>query len=62
MTPERAKERKMPFGKHKGLAISECPISYLDWLIGEEWFAVRFPNLKAEIEDYLNDSPEWQRM
>ncbi len=55
-------ERKMPFGKHKGLAISECPINYLDWLIGEEWFEAQFPDLKEAVEDFLNDSPEWQRM
>ena len=52
----------MPFGKHKGLAISECPIEYLDSLIGQEWMDEKFPDLKQEIEDYLRSSPEWQRM
>jgi len=55
-------ERTIPFGKHKGEAISECPIDYLDWLIGQEWMDEKFADLKEEIEDYLRASPEWQRM
>ena len=28
----------MPFGKHKGSSIAELPSSYLDWLMGQDWF------------------------
>jgi len=55
-------EKTIPFGKHKGKTISECPIEYLDWLIGQEWMDEKFPDLKQEIEDYLFSCPEWQRM
>ncbi len=27
-----------PFGKWKGKTLAEIPTSYLDWLIGEDWF------------------------
>ena len=52
-------ERKMPFGKHKGKAISECPIEYLDWLIGQEWC---FDDLKEDIEEYLQGCAEWRNL
>jgi len=55
-------ERKIPFGKHKGRAISECPVDYLDWLIGRDWMDEKFSSLKEDIEDFLRSSPEWQRM
>ena len=55
-------ETTIPFGKHKGSAISECPVDYLDWLIGQEWLDEKFSSLKDEIEEYLNSCPEWQRL
>jgi uncharacterized protein (DUF3820 family) len=27
-----------PFGKYRGKTIAEIPSSYLDWVLGEEWF------------------------
>lgn len=30
-----------PFGKYKGKTIAEIPSSYLDWLIGQDWFVKR---------------------
>ena len=47
------------FGKYKGKAISECPIEYLDWLIGQDWLD---ENLKEDIEEYLNECPEWHNL
>lgn len=55
-------ERTIPFGVHKGTAISECPVRYLDWLIGQKWMEEEFSDLKEEIEDFLFSCPEWQRM
>ena len=55
-------EKTIPFGKHKGSAISECPIAYLDWLLGQDWFCERFRDLKEDIEEYLKGCPEWQNM
>ena len=37
---------RMPFGKHKGMALSEIPRSYLLWL--REW-----PHLIAPLEGYV---------
>lgn len=28
-----------PFGVHKGKLIAEIPDTYLDWIIGQDWFA-----------------------
>jgi len=52
-------ERKLTFGKYKGYAISECPIEYLDWLIGQDWL---FNDLKEDIEEYLQGCPEWHSL
>jgi len=45
----------MPFGKYKDKSISEIPNSYLDWIIGEDWFINNSRNLKLieEIEEEL---------
>lgn len=29
---------KWPFGKYTNTRIADTPDSYLDWIIGEEWF------------------------
>lgn len=47
------------FGKHKGSTISECPIEYLDWLLGQDWL---FEDLANDIKEYLKGSAEYQRM
>ena len=52
-------EPVLSFGKHKGCAISEVPVNYLDWLIGQHWLE---DDLKFQIEEYLKNDSEWQRM
>lgn len=47
------------FGQYKGRRISEIPISYLDWLIGQHWLR---PGLKKKVEKYLEGCAEWKRM
>jgi uncharacterized protein (DUF3820 family) len=49
----------LPFGKHKGEHLSEVPVEYLDWLIGQDWLR---PALKKQIEAHLLTRPEWQRL
>lgn len=49
----------IPFGKHKGLHCSDIDVSYLDWLIGQDWLR---PELKEQIEAHLETRPEWDRM
>ena len=49
----------MPFGKYEGRAISECPVDYLDWLIGQDWLG---NDLREEVEAYLDGCAEWHRM
>ena len=49
----------MPFGKHKGEPISECPTEYLDWLIGQDWL---FDDLRTAIETDLEGRAGWRRM
>jgi len=55
-------ETKMPFGKHKGLPLSEVPVKYLDWLIGQDWFCKKFGDLKEEITEFLEGEKEWKDM
>lgn len=38
----------MPFGKHKGIALSDVPAQYLLWWFGENTAA--FPGLREYIE------------
>lgn len=45
----------IPFGKHKGLTLEDIPCTYLDWLVGEEWFQDKFPDLYSDVGDYLDD-------
>lgn len=51
----------LPFGKHKGEYASDVPVSYLDWLIGQDWMDEK-PELKESIEEHLRGRPEWHRM
>jgi len=55
-------QTRMPFGKHKGEKICDCPLKYLDWLIGEDWFCEKFTDLKEEIEEFLRGEYDWQGM
>lgn len=50
---------KMPFGKHKGELLSDCPTEYLDWLIGNDWVK---DYLRAAVEAELNKRPDWHAM
>ncbi len=49
----------LPFGKHNGKYASQCPVDYLDWLIGRDW--LKQP-LKGQIEAHLETRAEWRRM
>lgn len=51
-------EKIIPFGKYKGWAVSECPIEYLDWLLGQDWL---FEDLREDIEQYLEGCAEYHR-
>ena len=45
----------MPFGKHKGSAVSETPSSYLRWCLeGDGWFERKYENLVEVFEEELN--------
>lgn len=46
----------MPLGQHKGQRLSEIPVEYLDWLIGEHWLR---PALKRAIEEHLMGRRGW---
>lgn len=48
---------KLEFGKHKGKTLSEIPLTYLDWLIGQDWL---YESVKEKIENYLK-TPSIQR-
>ncbi len=41
---------RLPFGKHKGQALSDIPLGYIGWLLQQEW--VR-PYLRTALENEL---------
>lgn len=47
--------REMPFGKHKGERIGDIPLSYLDWLMWQDWFRGKFGGLYRDLKVYLVD-------
>ncbi len=49
----------IPFGKHRGNYASDIPVSYLDWLIGQDWLD---SELESQIHEHLKTRPEWQSM
>lgn len=49
----------IPFGKYSGNYASDIPVSYLDWLIGQDWLN---SDLENEIHEHLKTRPEWQSM
>jgi uncharacterized protein (DUF3820 family) len=44
---------KLTFGKFKGQDIEDVPNSYLEWIIGEDWFKEKHPALGANIKKEL---------
>lgn len=48
----------MPFGKHRGTRVTDCPESYLRWLTEQDWFKEKFPALFDEASGFLNKWPK----
>lgn len=56
-------DRTMPFGKHKGERLSDIPVGYLDWLIGEDWMGEPGNRvLKADVEAHLKTRADWAKL
>jgi uncharacterized protein (DUF3820 family) len=55
---DRSTDFEMPFGKYKGDMLSDIPVGYLDWLIGQDWCK---PELEERIIRHLETRPEWTR-
>jgi uncharacterized protein (DUF3820 family) len=51
----------MPFGKHKGTALKDIPVRYLDWLIGEDGI---YQATKDKVKTHLENSrkSEWESL
>ena len=43
----------IPFGKYADWELEIVPNSYLDWLLGQDWFIDKYHHLVDEIEDEL---------
>ncbi len=43
---------KMPFGKHKGIELEDCPKQYLHWLCQQDWMK---GELLEECEEIVGD-------
>lgn len=39
-------------GKYFGVPLGEVPATYLDWCLGQEWFARKYPEVLAYIKKY----------
>ena len=62
MTRQEASGATFPFGKYKGqsvdqIASSDKGLSYLDWIVGQDWFNGR---IREAVEAYL-DGPAMGR-
>ena len=42
-------ESPMPYGKFAGRPMKDVPSDYLDWCLGQDWFARKYP----EVADYV---------
>jgi uncharacterized protein (DUF3820 family) len=49
----------MPFGIHKGKAISELPTPYLKYLLEQDWFVNRDNKLVLVVEAEYKFRKEW---
>jgi len=43
----------MPFGKHRGEPIHSIERSYLEFLLEQDWFEKKFPELCKDVEAHL---------
>jgi uncharacterized protein (DUF3820 family) len=50
---------QLPFGKYINIELQNIPTSYLDWLIGQDWFCNQFIELKAEVDNELSCRQDW---
>lgn len=48
----RFQDEEIPFGKYRGERFEDVPLTYLDWLRGQDWLD---RNLKRKIENYLDE-------
>jgi len=51
-TLEELQSFRIPFGKYKDLPFDDIPLTYFDWIIGQDW--LKEP-LRQQIEQYLNN-------
>lgn len=49
---------KMPFGRHKGLPLEECPNDYMRWLTTMRW--VKAPLRQAVAQRCRQIDKEWE--
>jgi hypothetical protein len=49
MTLQDSENWIFPFGKHKGRKLADIPDTYLDWVVGQDWF-VSQPRNREWIE------------
>lgn len=47
----------MYFGKYKGWVLGATPNSYLNYLLGQDWFEESYPDLLEPVEDEMR----WRR-
>ena len=54
-------EITMRFGKYKGERLADIPVSYLDWVIGQDWLG---DPLNQQIVEHLETSraKEWSEL
>lgn len=48
-------QKRLTFGKHNGKRLDECPLPYLDWLLGQTWFKPSWPNEYRMVSEYMSD-------
>jgi len=48
----------MSFGKHKGKRMKDVPGKYLCWLLEQDWFEEKWPNIHAYIVNNIETIEE----
>lgn len=61
MKPGEHQDLTIPFGKFKDQLIADIEYSYLQFLLDQEWFWVKFPEHVKQIKIEIQYRKEWGR-
>ena len=51
----------LPFGKHRGKDVDDCPSDYLRWLVKQDFVEDKYPEILKAAEDELKYRDTWRK-